>query len=124
MLTDNGHEWVGIDISPAMLNVARDRQVDGDLVLGDMGMGLPFRAGTFDGAISVSAVQWLCNAGLSALSVLLACCFSWRSCIRCIDEKRFIALAFVIRLSLLLQIKPRTILASDLPSSSSRSLLC
>ena len=27
-----------------------------------MGEGLPFRSGTFDGAISISAVQWLCNA--------------------------------------------------------------
>lgn len=37
-------------------------QTDGDLILGDMGHGLPLRAGTFDGAISISAVQWLCNA--------------------------------------------------------------
>lgn len=28
----------------------------------DLGHGLPFRPGTFDGAISISAVQWLCNA--------------------------------------------------------------
>ncbi|KAM0682548.1 18S rRNA (guanine1575-N7)-methyltransferase [Mitosporidium daphniae] len=35
---------------------------NGDLVLGDMGDGLGFRAGSFDGAISVSALQWLCNA--------------------------------------------------------------
>jgi hypothetical protein len=27
-----------------------------------MGQGLPFRAGSFDGAISISALQWLCNA--------------------------------------------------------------
>lgn len=27
-----------------------------------MGQGVPFKAGTFDGAISVSALQWLCNA--------------------------------------------------------------
>lgn len=26
----------------------------------DMGQGLPFRSGIFDGAISISAVQWLC----------------------------------------------------------------
>ena len=34
----------------------------GDLILGDMGDGLPFKAGAFDGAISISALQWLCNA--------------------------------------------------------------
>ena len=29
-------------------------------MLRDMGLGLPFRTGMFDGAISISAVQWLC----------------------------------------------------------------
>jgi SAM-dependent methyltransferase len=52
----------GADISPAMLDVARDREVEGDLLLNDLGHGLPLRAGAFDGAISISAVQWLCNA--------------------------------------------------------------
>lgn len=62
VLEDNGHMWVGIDISKAMLSVAQDREMEGDLVLGDMGHGMPFRAGSFDGAISISALQWLCNA--------------------------------------------------------------
>lgn len=52
----------GTDISAAMLDVALDREVEGDLCLHDLGAGLPLRAGTFDGAISISAVQWLCNA--------------------------------------------------------------
>ena len=43
-------------------DVAREREVDGDVVLNDLGQGLPFRAGAFDGAISISALQWLCNA--------------------------------------------------------------
>ena len=51
-----------MDISGAMLDVALDREVEGDLAVGDLGQGLPFRTGTFDGAISISAVQWLCNA--------------------------------------------------------------
>lgn len=38
-----------------------ERDVSGDLTLCDMGEGVPFRAGTFDGAISISALQWLCN---------------------------------------------------------------
>merc|ERR1711902_140378 len=33
--------------------------------MGDMGQGLSFRAGAFDGAISISALQWLCNADKS-----------------------------------------------------------
>uniref|UniRef100_A0AAY4A8E7 18S rRNA (guanine-N(7))-methyltransferase n=1 Tax=Denticeps clupeoides TaxID=299321 RepID=A0AAY4A8E7_9TELE len=61
-LSEEGHHWVGVDISVAMLDVALDREVEGDLVLGDMGQGLPFRAGSFDGCISISALQWLCNA--------------------------------------------------------------
>nr|CAG4643426.1 EOG090X0BBW [Ilyocryptus agilis] len=61
-LTDQGHTWIGVDISSAMLNVAKEKEVEGDLILGDLGQGLPFRAGAFDGAISISALQWLCNA--------------------------------------------------------------
>ncbi|XP_078044559.1 18S rRNA (guanine-N(7))-methyltransferase [Augochlora pura] len=62
VIEEHGHTWVGIDISPAMLNVALEREVEGDLLLGDMGQGMPFKAGCFDGAISISALQWLCNA--------------------------------------------------------------
>jgi len=61
-LTDAGHRWVGIDIAPSMLGVAVAREVEGDLVCQDMGQGLMFRPGVFDGAISISALQWLCNA--------------------------------------------------------------
>ena len=59
-LEEAGHEWVGMDISSDMLKVAKVREVGGDLVHRDMGHGLPFREGTFDGAISISALQWLC----------------------------------------------------------------
>lgn len=61
-LEEAGHAWVGIDIARAMLDVALEREVEGDLVLGDMGQGMPYKAGSFDGAISISALQWLCNA--------------------------------------------------------------
>ena len=64
-LTENGHYWVGIDISKAMLDVAQEREVEGGLVLGDLGDGMPFKAGAFDGAMSISALQWLCNADKS-----------------------------------------------------------
>lgn len=62
-----GHKWVGVDISEAMINVAKERKQEGDLedlqiIQSDLGDGLPFRPGSFDGAISVSALQWLCNA--------------------------------------------------------------
>lgn len=66
MLEEQGHFWVGLDISEAMLNVARERadegDITGDVILNDLGQGVPFRPGSFDGAISISALQWLCNA--------------------------------------------------------------
>lgn len=43
-------------------DVAAEREVEGGLLLADMGQGVPFRAGSFDGAISISALQWLGNA--------------------------------------------------------------
>eukprot|EP00825_Cyclidium_porcatum_P049766 TRINITY_DN866_c0_g1_i10.p1 TRINITY_DN866_c0_g1~~TRINITY_DN866_c0_g1_i10.p1 ORF type:complete len:338 (+),score=54.02 TRINITY_DN866_c0_g1_i10:126-1139(+) len=62
ILTDMGQIWVGIDISRDMMNVAVDRKCQGDLYQIDMGQGFKFRPGTFDAAISVSALQWLCVA--------------------------------------------------------------
>ncbi|KAK6153213.1 hypothetical protein DH2020_012852 [Rehmannia glutinosa] len=56
-LTDNGHQWIGLDISPSMLDIALEREASGDLILGDMGQGLGLRPGVIDGAISISAVQ-------------------------------------------------------------------
>lgn len=66
-IEESGHKWIGVDISDAMINVAKERKRDGDLedlqiVHSDLGDGLPFRPGSFDGAISISALQWLCNA--------------------------------------------------------------
>lgn len=76
VIEEHGHMWVGVDISPSMLgscyltaqfrafcnllatrhttttDVAAERGVDdGDVCQSDMGHGLPFRAGSFDGAI-------------------------------------------------------------------------
>ncbi|KMT03276.1 hypothetical protein BVRB_8g198180 [Beta vulgaris subsp. vulgaris] len=65
-LSENGHHWIGLDISDAMLDVALEREVEGDLLLADMGQGLGLRPGVIDGAISISAVQWLCNADKSS----------------------------------------------------------
>ncbi|OIV99780.1 hypothetical protein TanjilG_26118 [Lupinus angustifolius] len=65
-LSEDGHHWIGLDISPSMLNIAVEREVEGDLLLADMGQGLGVRPGVIDGAISISAVQWLCNADKSS----------------------------------------------------------
>ena len=68
IVSEEDHIWIGMDISPSMLDIALQRETEGDLFLSDMGQGVPFRAGTFDGAISISAIQWLCNADTSAVS--------------------------------------------------------
>ncbi|XP_052201058.1 18S rRNA (guanine-N(7))-methyltransferase RID2 [Diospyros lotus] len=65
-LSEHGHQWIGLDISQSMLDIALEREVEGDLLLGDMGQGLGLRPGVIDGAISISAVQWLCNADKSS----------------------------------------------------------
>ena len=62
------HIWMGMDISASMLAVALQRDVEGDLLLSDIGQGVPFRPGSFDAAISISAIQWLCNAESSDVS--------------------------------------------------------
>jgi 18S rRNA (guanine1575-N7)-methyltransferase len=59
-LEEAGHAWVGVDISKDMLDIASERDSSGDVFLQDMGCGLPFRPGVFDGCISISAIQWLC----------------------------------------------------------------
>ena len=63
ILSEHDHSWIGMDISPSMLEIAVERDDEnGDLMLADMGQGLPFIPGTFDAAVSISAIQWLCNA--------------------------------------------------------------
>jgi SAM-dependent methyltransferase len=60
ILDEDGHYWVGVDVSPSMLEVAVEREVEGDLFLQDIGQGFGFRPGTFDGAIR--RVDW--NVGM------------------------------------------------------------
>merc|ERR1712178_205440 len=44
-----------------MLGCAKDEGTEGDLLLHDAGQPIRFRRGTFDGAISISAIQWLAS---------------------------------------------------------------
>ncbi|KAF8821409.1 methyltransferase [Cardiosporidium cionae] len=64
ILADDGHFWIGVDISKPMLHVALQNEAldRGDLILADLGKLLRFKPGSFDGCISISAIQWLCNA--------------------------------------------------------------
>lgn len=94
VISASGHNWIGMDISESMLRVAQedmenieDRQMDqdededdedededeeqertaalSDLLVNDMGQGVCFRPGTFDGCISISALQWLFHSNRS-----------------------------------------------------------
>lgn len=66
ILDEEGHYWVGCDIAPSMLSIALERDLEGDLLLHDIGNGFGFKPGSFDGAISISVLQWLCNADTSS----------------------------------------------------------
>ena len=70
VLTEHGYEWIGVDISPSMLQVAKANEVEGDIINLDIGQGFSFRPGSFDYAISVSALQWLCIAEKSCYNVV------------------------------------------------------
>ena len=56
MFQGAGHFVIGTDLSSAMLE---QHQGAGDVILADMGQPLPFRAGAFDAAFSVSAIHYL-----------------------------------------------------------------
>ena len=72
-----GHTWLGTDISLNMLRSgvaaatgagssddprsARTRRFP-QVICDDLGRGLAFRNGIFDGCVSISAVQWLCHS--------------------------------------------------------------
>ncbi|THG95856.1 hypothetical protein EW026_g5868 [Hermanssonia centrifuga] len=51
ILDEEGYNWIGVDVAPSMLEVALEREVEGDLFLQDIGQGFGFRPGSFDGAI-------------------------------------------------------------------------
>jgi 18S rRNA (guanine1575-N7)-methyltransferase len=50
---------IGGDRPGAGLEIG-NTECSGDVLLSDAGQGLPFRPGSFDGVVSVSAIQWLC----------------------------------------------------------------
>lgn len=59
VLSETNIEWVGTDISRSML---RNDEASSELIEMDCFSQLPFRDQMFDGAVSVSAVQWVCVA--------------------------------------------------------------
>lgn len=76
VLSERGISWIGADISENMLELARERPICcGTLLQTDCFTHgtLPFRDGCFGGAVSVSAVQWICahdNPDMKALNFM------------------------------------------------------
>lgn len=66
VIEEEGHFCWGLDISPDMLNVSKTQNSESEVMLTDLGQGFNFSNGFFDAAISVSAIQWLCNADKKA----------------------------------------------------------
>ncbi|OEH76171.1 methyltransferase [Cyclospora cayetanensis] len=63
VVSEKGHFVVGLDISRSMLEQADELENynNADAIEADLGRPFYFRPGTFDGAISISAIQWLCS---------------------------------------------------------------
>ena len=65
-----------------------------ELVQHDMGLGLPFRDGSFDAAVSVSALQWLCYDNASDQSAPKRLARFFGSLYRCLKRNSRAALQF------------------------------
>ena len=63
-MAEFGINFIGSDLSEAMLREGVDRACNegGDFIVSDMGAPMAYRDGLFDGAVSISALQWLLNA--------------------------------------------------------------
>lgn len=94
VLSASEHAWVGLDISRAMLDIAVEREVEGDVLLNDIGQGFGFRAGMFDGCISVSALQWLCYSDSRDLKAARRLNTFFSSLYRCLRRGARAALQF------------------------------
>jgi len=94
VINENGFHWVGVDISRDMLNVAQERETEGELYQCDMGQGLSFRPGVFDGAVSVSALQWLFVASKKNDVPFKRLCKFFQSLNNCLSKGARAALQF------------------------------
>ncbi|CRG92991.1 S-adenosylmethionine-dependent methyltransferase, putative [Plasmodium gallinaceum] len=62
-LNESDHFWIGIDISIHMIRAGlqNEAHLGGEMILSDMGKLMRFQSCIFDGVVSISALQWLCN---------------------------------------------------------------
>jgi 18S rRNA (guanine1575-N7)-methyltransferase len=64
------------------------------LITRDLGDGLPFRSGVFDGAVSISAIQWLCNADKTSHSPVKRLRNFFESLFSCMKRSAKVVLQF------------------------------
>lgn len=84
-LQANDFIWEGIDISRDMLNIAAAKEEStGGLWQVDIGQGWRFRPGVFDGAVSISTIQWLCVASKKNDNPFKRCCKFFQSLYDCL----------------------------------------
>ena len=79
-MTENNFIWEGIDISKDMLSIAASKEdSNGGLMQIDIGQGWKIRPGVFDGAISISTIQWLCVCSKKNFNPFKRCCKFFQS---------------------------------------------
>lgn len=94
-LQENDLLWEGMDISRDMLNIAASKEeAEGGLWQIDIGQGWKFRPGVFDGAISVSTIQWLCVASRKNDNPFKRCCKFFQSLYDCLGIGKRAVLQF------------------------------
>uniref|UniRef100_A0A3B0MSP5 Methyltransferase (HUSSY homologue), putative n=1 Tax=Theileria annulata TaxID=5874 RepID=A0A3B0MSP5_THEAN len=59
VISNSNNFWIGLDISHHMLNECLLNDVEGEVVLCDIGENMNFLPNMFDGCISISVLQWL-----------------------------------------------------------------
>lgn len=87
VISNKGYEWVGVDLSPSMLEVASSSLQFCNLIQGDIGVALPFQDDSFDYAISISTVQWLFHSFKTEHNPTIRIRTFFKSIYRCVKNK-------------------------------------
>lgn len=87
VISNKGYEWVGIDLSPSMLQIASSSSDNKDFLQFDIGKPFPFLDESFDYAISISTVQWLFHSFETSHIPIMRFRTFFKSIYRCIKNK-------------------------------------
>lgn len=87
VMSERGISWVGMDLSPSMLQIASSSVESTGYIQADIGVKLPFQEESFDYAISISTVQWLFHSFETAHNPILRLRTFFKSIHRCVKKK-------------------------------------